>query len=247
MAGIARKTASIFANAQAGSPSNEIAVFGAKAQGYGTQFSADPEVIQSAAWLQGWVAAVVAQAGGTTQPELEDDQAFKYVMSYQAAYLLERGMPEWDDDTTYNQFDYVKDPATGIPWYSLSDGNLNNPPASSPGVWATLFSLISGGQSGAPVAKAWVVFNGQGPVGTITPLQSFGVASLTKNGTGDYTLTPSAPFANANPGLAGAATGGIQVIVAAGTGSIRFQTQGIVGGPFQPFDYPYVSTWVFSL
>ena len=44
-------------------------------------------------------------------------------------------------------------------------------------------------------AKAWVNFNG---TGTIAARDSFNVASLTDNGTGDYTLSYTSSFANGN-------------------------------------------------
>ena len=44
-------------------------------------------------------------------------------------------------------------------------------------------------------AKAWVNFNG---TGTIATRDSFNVSGLTDNGTGDYTLTTSSAFGNAN-------------------------------------------------
>jgi hypothetical protein len=51
-------------------------------------------------------------------------------------------------------------------------------------------------------AKAWVNFNGT--AGTLT--NSFNVSSLTKNGTGDYTITFTTAMANANYSWSGMAT-----------------------------------------
>ena len=50
--------------------------------------------------------------------------------------------------------------------------------------------------SGANVAKAWVNFNGTTSPGTIR--SSFNVSSVTKNATGDYTITFTTPMAGAN-------------------------------------------------
>jgi len=50
--------------------------------------------------------------------------------------------------------------------------------------------------SGANVAKAWVNFNGTTSPGTIR--SSYNVSSVTKNGTGDYTINFSTPMADAN-------------------------------------------------
>lgn len=47
------------------------------------------------------------------------------------------------------------------------------------------------------VARAWVNFDGT-LTGTITPRASFNVASVTKNGTGDYTVNFVAPMPSAN-------------------------------------------------
>ena len=49
-------------------------------------------------------------------------------------------------------------------------------------------------------AKAWVNFNGQG---TIAARDSFNVASLTDNGTGDYSINFSNNMSNANYAVSG--------------------------------------------
>ena len=49
------------------------------------------------------------------------------------------------------------------------------------------------------IAKAWVNFNGTGTIGTNQTIRSsYNVSSVTKNGTGDYTINFSTPMANAN-------------------------------------------------
>jgi hypothetical protein len=52
------------------------------------------------------------------------------------------------------------------------------------------------------IAKAWVNFNGT--AGTLT--NSFNVSSITKNGTGDYTITFTTAMPNANYSWSGMAT-----------------------------------------
>ena len=64
---------------------------------------------------------------------------------------------------------------------TLTDASSNN---------STAMSTINQG-----TAKAWVNFNGQG---TIAARDSFNLASLTDNGTGDYTITFSNNMGNAN-------------------------------------------------
>jgi hypothetical protein len=67
---------------------------------------------------------------------------------------------------------------------------------------------MSGGQTGsAPVygCRAWVNFDGTGTIGTNQTIRSSGnVASVFKNGTGDYTITfaIAMPDANYSVGLA---------------------------------------------
>ena len=82
---------------------------------------------------------------------------------------------------------------------------------------------FGGGISSGPnavegLAKAWVNFNG---TGTIAARDSFNVASLTDNGTGDYTVNFSSSFDNANYTYASSSNGG-------SSSSIRETQQGTV-------------------
>lgn len=61
---------------------------------------------------------------------------------------------------------------------------------------------VQNGMTG--IAKAWVNFNGTTSPGTIR--DSFNVASVTKNGTGDYTINFTTAMPNANYAVMG--TGG---------------------------------------
>jgi hypothetical protein len=51
------------------------------------------------------------------------------------------------------------------------------------------------------IAKAWVQFNGSGTIAS-----SFNVSSITRNGTGDYTINFSTTLANANYCCVGTST-----------------------------------------
>ena len=79
--------------------------------------------------------------------------------------------------------------------------------------------------SGVSAAKAWVNFNGTLST-PITPSSSYNVSSITKNGTGDYTLNfPVGVFADANYSIVGTANSnyGNQsyiLVTLAGTGSV---------------------------
>lgn len=71
------------------------------------------------------------------------------------------------------------------------------------GTWATAPTVVQGVGGRAlqvlPVqgAKAWVTFDGT-LTGTITPAANYNVGSVTKNGTGDYTLNFTTAMADAN-------------------------------------------------
>jgi hypothetical protein len=53
------------------------------------------------------------------------------------------------------------------------------------------------------VAKAWVNFDGTGSIGSQTIRSSYNVSSVTKNGTGDYTVNFATPMADANYSVCG--------------------------------------------
>src|SRR5690349_18727999 len=94
MAGLARKFLKIFG---VDNPSR-IGVFGSLAEGSPTT-SVNPETIQSLdAYSDGWGAAV-DPLGGT--PAEQDFNGLDYLLTYQLAYLFEKGIGEWNSQTTY--------------------------------------------------------------------------------------------------------------------------------------------------
>lgn len=117
MARIGRVTQKVFAE---NSAPNEIAKFGSLAAG-SPVFTTDPGLIQSLSqYLGGWFDAVI----GLNAPAIEDMNALFYLITYQLAYILQAGMPEWDAGTTY----YIGQFASfdGDIFVSVSDNNLNN-------------------------------------------------------------------------------------------------------------------------
>ncbi|MDR3244671.1 MAG: hypothetical protein LBT79_07985 [Elusimicrobiota bacterium] len=94
MSKIERKTQKIFAeNANL----NEVSIIGSLKAG-NPQFSKDPKTIQS---LPNYLLGLRGALIGDNSPALEDENALRYIMTYQLAYLLQQGIPEWDADTTY--------------------------------------------------------------------------------------------------------------------------------------------------
>lgn len=85
------------------------------------EYANNPEEAQEgSAWVQGWEDAT----NTNDAPALEDDNAINYTFSHQIAYLLQRGMPEWDAEEMYHENCYV---SSGTTIYrSLTNNNLNN-------------------------------------------------------------------------------------------------------------------------
>ena len=94
-----RVTAKIFGETASASGNDpEIGQFGsAKAGTYNG--TTDVATIQGlSAWSNGWIDAVTP----TQQfPPLPEMTGVHKVLSYQEAYLLQQGIPEWDAGTTY--------------------------------------------------------------------------------------------------------------------------------------------------
>ena len=131
MAKLTRETAKIFG--ETASTTNtpvEIGQFGsAKAGTYNA--TGDIATIQSlSAWSNGWIDAVTP----TDQfPPLPEMTAVHKVLSYQNAYVLQQGMPEWDSATTYYANGFCSQ--GGLIYRSIEDNNLNNSPSDSPTKW----------------------------------------------------------------------------------------------------------------
>ena len=79
---------------------------------------------------------------------------------------------------------------------TVKAANLQNTGSGAP-----VFKNSSGTEIGQ-LAKAWVNFNG---TGTVAIRDDFNVASITDNGTGDYTVNFTTAMANANYCLSGTA------------------------------------------
>lgn len=121
MAKLQRKSAKLFAE-NAAAAAGGLAQFGSLAAGT-PNYSTDPDVIQAlAAYANGWSAAVL----GTKSPALEDRNALDYLLSYQQAYIMQHGIPEWLDTETYYIGSFA---SVGYALYvSKTDNNIGNNP-----------------------------------------------------------------------------------------------------------------------
>lgn len=117
---LARKNIKVFA----GSATNN-GVFGSL-QANNPTITSDVEQIQSlTAWGEGWNAATETSE---ELPPLEEIQGVEYVTTYQQAYIMQEGVPEWSATVTYYKGCLTKEvTSTGFRIYnSLTDNNIGN-------------------------------------------------------------------------------------------------------------------------
>lgn len=117
---LARKNIKVFA----GSATNN-GVFGSL-QANNPTITSDVEQIQSlTAWGEGWNAATETSE---ELPPLEEIQGVEYVTTYQQAYIMQEGVPEWAATVTYYKGCLAKEvTSTGFRIYnSLTDNNTGN-------------------------------------------------------------------------------------------------------------------------
>jgi hypothetical protein len=118
MANITRKHHKIFASSATNNGQFGSAQLGTKIN------SNDPDVIQAlSAYDQGWNSATT---GGTELPTLEEMQGLQYNNSYQIAYLLQKGIPEWNTSTDYYIGDIAREIAGTKFYKSITDNNIGN-------------------------------------------------------------------------------------------------------------------------
>lgn len=115
---ITRALQKIFGSTAGGT---EIGQFGSLAAGTPT-YTTNPVTIQQLSnFLQGWYGAVISGAS----PAIEDMNALFYLITYQLAYVMQQGVPEWNASTEYYIGSLASDGA-GKFYLSLTDTNLNN-------------------------------------------------------------------------------------------------------------------------
>src|SRR5579859_8005511 len=126
---IPRKTAVIFGNAAPATTAAGIGEFGSLALGTPTLSTDIAVIMAQGAWSTGWSAAWVGNF-----PALNDENAVDYVHSTQIAYLLQRGIPEYDAATTYYTGCFCSFNSTV--YVSTANNNTGNTPNTSPTKWA---------------------------------------------------------------------------------------------------------------
>jgi hypothetical protein len=140
---LSRKTHRVFAG-EAPVQGN-IAQFGSEAAGT-PNFTGDPEQIQAlAAWGAGWGGAVVRNK----VPPMQDMNALQYAFSYQLAYLLQMGVPEWNEDQEYYRNSFCQ--SGGLLYVSKLDGNVRRA-VTDTNYWRLFITTGSGPSSSRPAS-----------------------------------------------------------------------------------------------
>jgi len=75
------------------------------------------------AWSNGFIDSVTPNEQFPPLPEMT---GFGKVLSHQIAYILQKGVPEWDTGTTYYAGDFAKGVNTGKLYISKVDSNINH-------------------------------------------------------------------------------------------------------------------------
>lgn len=130
---IQRKTQKIFCNS---ADSDQLAVFGSMSTGTPV-YSSDIEELQSnEAFDLGWDAATLEDKA----PFMEEMNGVQYGLTYQIAYGLQEGIPEYDAATTYYIGSICKVLEDGKPvlYTSLTDNNIGNDPVNDSTNWERL-------------------------------------------------------------------------------------------------------------
>ena len=121
MSKLERLTAKVFASA---APSDKIGQFGSALTGSKLTTSNVAEIQALPAYTEGWSAAVITSKN---YPTLEEMNGVMKVMSYQTAYTLQNGIPEYDINTEYAQGSTCRNIGTRETYISLIDSNIGNP------------------------------------------------------------------------------------------------------------------------
>lgn len=121
MSALTRYTQLIFGSSDGNS---DFAQFGSLAAGTPTLYAGNavtPANVQALSnFLTGWTGAVV----GNHSPQIEDLNSLCFLFAYQLAYLMERGVAEWDSATTYYVGDIVQ--SAGVLYRCIQTANLNH-------------------------------------------------------------------------------------------------------------------------
>ena len=108
----------------------------------------DPAAVQTKYYEQGWFPESLT---GNIRPYAEDMNGVHFLHSYQLAYILQAGIPEWDSNTPYFKDCICRKGA--VLYISIKDSiNQGNDPISSAG--AEFWNVFTLGDTGIPVGAS---------------------------------------------------------------------------------------------
>ena len=120
MSKLERLTAKIFAD---NAPTGKIGQFGSALAGTKIETSNVEEIQALPAYTEGWSSAVISSKN---YPTLEEMNGVMKVMSYQTAYTLQNGIPEYDVNTEYQTGSICKGVGNTSQYASLTNDNIGN-------------------------------------------------------------------------------------------------------------------------
>lgn len=139
---LTRVPAKIFAE---NAPQNVVGQFGSALNGTKVN-TTDVNIIQGLpAYTTGWSSAVISNRN---YPTLEEMNGVMKTMSYQTAYNMQKGVAEWDNQTTYYTGDICKAVGNGILYVSRADNNIGNPVSNT-----TYWQEYQGAQTSIPATN----------------------------------------------------------------------------------------------
>lgn len=144
MAILTRQTQKVFAgNANA----DQIAIMGTMKTG-SPQYSTSLSSLQSASYELGWDDAIQNHKA----PYMEEMNGVQFGLSYQIAYLLQEGIPEYDQNTNYSKTSIVKIVENNdlVLYHSLIDDNTGVADITTSANWARLY-IADYGRIGEPM------------------------------------------------------------------------------------------------
>lgn len=139
---LTRVPAKIFAE---NAPQNVVGQFGSALNGTKVN-TTDVSIIQGLpAYTTGWSSAVISNRN---YPTLEEMNGVMKTMSYQTAYNMQKGVAEWDNQTTYYTGDICKAVGSGVLYVSRADNNIGNPVSNT-----TYWQEYQGAQTSIPATN----------------------------------------------------------------------------------------------
>ncbi len=139
MAKLQRATQQVFAS---NANENSITQFGT-AKNVSPNYTSNVEEIQGIGeglspetFLNGWANSLETDLA----PFMQDSNALWFMITYQIAYLMQQGIPEYDEGTEYSVGSLCKEEKNGVViiYKSLTDNNIGN--ATSDGTYWTMYS-----------------------------------------------------------------------------------------------------------